>query len=120
MLPEYDFADAVRGKYWKRFEQGTNLVLLEPDVRAAFPDSKSVKEALRGILRARNPKRGHSKTWPPLAHLAQPKRRRSAVRPIPSLLFSRASGKVSSPEWPLAPIQNWSTSSRHILQKYAS
>ena len=50
MLPEYDFSGAVQGKYWKRFEEGTNLILLEPDVRDAFPDSKSVNEALRGLL----------------------------------------------------------------------
>jgi hypothetical protein len=52
MLPEYDFSGAAVGKYWKRFEEGTNLILLEPDVRKAFPDSKSVNEALRRVLRA--------------------------------------------------------------------
>ncbi len=40
----------VRGKYAKRFKEGTNLVLLSPDVANAFPDSDSVNEALRGLL----------------------------------------------------------------------
>lgn len=50
MLPEYDFSGAEVGKYWKRFQEGTNLILLEPDVQKAFPDSKSVNQALRGLL----------------------------------------------------------------------
>jgi hypothetical protein len=47
MRPEYDFSGGVRGKYYRRFQKGTNVVLLEPDVSAAFPDSASVNEALR-------------------------------------------------------------------------
>lgn len=50
MLPEYDFAGAVQGKYWERYQEGTNLILLEPDIQRAFPDSKSVNDALRGLL----------------------------------------------------------------------
>ena len=42
----------VRGKYAKKFAAGTNLVLLAPDVAAAFPDSESVNEALRLLVRA--------------------------------------------------------------------
>ena len=34
MLPEYDFTGAVRGKYYERYRQGTNVVLLDPDVAA--------------------------------------------------------------------------------------
>jgi hypothetical protein len=53
MRSEYDFSNAVRtGKYADRFEHGTNLVLLEPDVYKAFPDSESVNDALRLILKA--------------------------------------------------------------------
>ena len=48
--PEYDFTNAVRGKYYERYRQGTNVVLLEPDVAAAFPDSEAVNEALRSLL----------------------------------------------------------------------
>ncbi len=49
MRAEYDFSGGVRGKYAKRFAQGTNIVLLEPDVAKAFPDSESVNSALRAL-----------------------------------------------------------------------
>ena len=49
MRAEYDFTGAVRGKYYKRFRQSSNVVLLEPDVAAAFPNSASVNEALRAL-----------------------------------------------------------------------
>jgi hypothetical protein len=45
--PEYDFSGAVRGKYYERYQQGTNVVLLDADVAQAFKDSKSVNRALR-------------------------------------------------------------------------
>lgn len=54
MLNHYDFSKGVRGKYARRFAQGTNLVLLEPDVAKALPDAASVNETLRtlaGIIR---------------------------------------------------------------------
>ncbi|MGK2859159.1 MAG: hypothetical protein ACSLFQ_18315 [Thermoanaerobaculia bacterium] len=41
---------AVRGKYYERYREGTNVVLLEPDVAAAFHDSESVNAALRQFL----------------------------------------------------------------------
>jgi hypothetical protein len=50
MRPEYDFSAGVRGKYASRYRKGTNVVLLDPDVAAAFPDSTSVNEALRALL----------------------------------------------------------------------
>jgi len=50
MLPVYDFSGAVRGKYYERYRQGTNVVLLEPDVAQAFKDSESVNRALRLLL----------------------------------------------------------------------
>jgi len=46
---EYDFSGGVRGRYYERSRQGSNLVLLEPDVAAAFPNSKSVNQALRAL-----------------------------------------------------------------------
>jgi hypothetical protein len=52
MRREYDFSHGVRGKYAARFRRGTNLVLLDPDVAAAFKDSRSVNRALRAILDA--------------------------------------------------------------------
>ena len=52
LRPEYDFSQmkGVRGKYVSRYREGTNLVLLDPDVAAAFPDAKAVNEALRLLL----------------------------------------------------------------------
>jgi hypothetical protein len=50
LRPEYDLArlkGGVRGKYYEQATAGTNLVLLEPDVARAFPDSRSVNRALR-------------------------------------------------------------------------
>jgi hypothetical protein len=56
MLPEYDLTGAVRGKYAERYAEGTNLILLDPDVRDVFPDAAAVNSALRalaGIIRDR-------------------------------------------------------------------
>ncbi|MCC6574316.1 MAG: hypothetical protein IT462_11045 [Planctomycetes bacterium] len=50
MKPEYDFSKGVRGKYAKRFAQGTNLVLLDPDIAEAFKDSESINVILRAYL----------------------------------------------------------------------
>jgi len=53
LRPEYDFSHVkggVRGKYVERYRQGTNLVLLDPDVAEAFPDAKAVNDALRSLL----------------------------------------------------------------------
>ena len=54
LRPEYDLSQlkgSVRGKYVERYRAGTNLVLLEPDVAAAFPDAKAVNEALRLLIK---------------------------------------------------------------------
>ncbi len=53
MRPEYDFGSmkgGVRDKYAKRAREGTNIVLLAPEVVEAFPTEDSVNEALRGVL----------------------------------------------------------------------
>ena len=50
MRPEYDLRGGVRGKYYRRYRQGTNVVLLEPDVARSFHDSATVNEALRRYL----------------------------------------------------------------------
>jgi len=53
LRPEYDLSKLkgkVRGKYAERYEQGTNVVLLAPDVASVFPDSQAVNEALRKII----------------------------------------------------------------------
>ena len=73
MLPEYDFSKmtgGVRGKYYKAYREGHTVrvlqedgsvevhfftledgaVMLEPAVRAYFPDSEAVNKALRGLI----------------------------------------------------------------------
>ncbi len=51
MRPEYDFSKAVRGVTAARYAEGTNVVLLDPDVAEIFPDTRAVNEALRMIAR---------------------------------------------------------------------
>lgn len=54
MRPEYNLSQLkgkVRGKYVERYRAGTNLVLLESDVQAAFPDAEAVNEALRMLMK---------------------------------------------------------------------
>ena len=46
---EYDFRGDVRGKYVERLAQGSNIVVLDPDVAAWFGDSTAVNNALRAI-----------------------------------------------------------------------
>ena len=50
MRAEYDFFEGVRGKYVDRYRRGTNVVLLDPELADAFPDSKSVNDALRALV----------------------------------------------------------------------
>ena len=68
LRPEYDFnkllRTGVQGKYAERFKEGTNLVLLAPDVAEAFPTAEAVNETLRLVLqltRLRSQKRHSSK-----------------------------------------------------------
>ena len=51
LLEEYDFSKGIRGKYAKRYAQGTNIVLLAPDVAATFKNSNAVNEALRAFMK---------------------------------------------------------------------
>jgi hypothetical protein len=54
LQPEDDLAQLkgrTRGKYVERYRAGTNLVLLDPDVAAAFPDAKSANDALRLLIK---------------------------------------------------------------------
>ncbi len=57
MRPEYDFRGGVKNKYAKHFTNDVHLILLDPDLAAAFPDSKAVSRALRAYLKTR-PKGG--------------------------------------------------------------
>jgi len=49
MREEYDFSRGVRGKYARRFAQGTNVVLLESDVAKVFPSAKAVNSSVRAL-----------------------------------------------------------------------
>jgi hypothetical protein len=60
MLEEYDFSNGVRGKYAGRFAQGSNVVVLDPDVAQVFTDSESVNQALRGLIVQHQPEQTQS------------------------------------------------------------
>ena len=94
VLPEYDFSGAVRGKYYERYRQGTNVVLLDPDVAAIFRDSAAVNDTLRSLVslarakvpeqrptgrRGRSPNKPLQPTSRPIRG-ARPQRRASAAR----------------------------------------
>jgi len=49
MLEEYDFSKGIRGKYAKKYSEGTNVVVIDPDVSKFFPDHDSVNQALRSL-----------------------------------------------------------------------
>ena len=50
MRSEYDFSKGVRGKYAQRFQEGTNIVVLAPEVAEMFPDSAAVNDALKALV----------------------------------------------------------------------
>ena len=50
MRPEYDFSAGIRGKHYRAYKQGTNVVLLDPDLAEVFKDSEAVNHALRMLL----------------------------------------------------------------------
>ncbi len=63
LRPEYDLSKlkgGLRGKYAKRFKQGTNLVLLSPDVARYFPDEHSVNTVLRSLVGIAKTELSHS------------------------------------------------------------
>jgi hypothetical protein len=54
MQAEYDFSRGVRGKHFRRFRRGANVVVLEPDVAKVFSNAQTVNDSLRalaGIIR---------------------------------------------------------------------
>jgi hypothetical protein len=60
ILPEYDFSRAARNKHASKYVAGSTVVVLEPDVAAAFPSSSEANEALRalaGIIRKHRTRR---------------------------------------------------------------
>ncbi len=50
MLEEYDFRGGVRGKYARRYAEGSNIVIVAPELAEVFPTSQAVNEALRKLL----------------------------------------------------------------------
>jgi hypothetical protein len=52
MKAEYDFSQGVRGKYAARFAEGSNVIVLDPDVAEVFSDARAVNEALRLLARS--------------------------------------------------------------------
>jgi len=54
MQADYDFSHGVRGKHFRRYHRGANVVVLEPDVAKVFSNAQTVNESLRalaGIIR---------------------------------------------------------------------
>jgi len=60
MRSQYDFTNAIRGKYAAGYAQGTNLVALSDEVARVFPDSHAVNEALRTLIRLGTARRARS------------------------------------------------------------
>ena len=50
MRDEYDFSGGVRGKFYKEYMKGTNVILLDADVAEVFHDSETVNQALRTLI----------------------------------------------------------------------
>ena len=51
MQEEYDFSRGVRGKYARRYAEGTNVVVLDPDVAKLFPNTEAVNSSLRSLAK---------------------------------------------------------------------
>ena len=47
-----DLGEGIRGKHYEDYRQANNLVLLDPEVAKAFPDDKSVNDALKSLIKA--------------------------------------------------------------------
>jgi len=58
MRDEYDFSQGIRGKYSDRFREGSNVVVLEPDVAGKFDSDEAVNKALRAYLASKKSKKG--------------------------------------------------------------
>jgi hypothetical protein len=84
MRPEYDLRKLKfvgRGIYAERYHSGTNLVLLDRDVREAFPDDQSVNEALRVIANAAKQQAVRASKAPVQRRKAAPRVRTKPVKP---------------------------------------
>jgi hypothetical protein len=61
MRSEYDFSGGVRGKYYKRYIESSNVVVLEPDVHRRFKNARAVNKALRSLMRSEGNRRDLTK-----------------------------------------------------------
>ena len=90
--PQYDFASmpgGVRGKYVEKLRRESNVVVLEPDVAAAFPTGESVNAALRGMLDTARTVRSHG-GLPNTALQPTPPAARSRRTAVPSARKKRS------------------------------
>ena len=62
MKDNYDFSKGVRGKYAKQFADGTNVIILDPEVAKQFPTSEAVNKALRQLMEDQKKSSDHSDT----------------------------------------------------------
>lgn len=78
MRDEYDFSGGVRGKHFRTYREGTNLIPLDRDLVATFPDAAAVNQALR--LLAQLAKKQASSRGPaePEAPASRSKKKRAA------------------------------------------
>ena len=51
MLDEYDFSQGEKGKYFKKYQEGSNVVVLDPDVAKVFKNRRLVNESLRALVK---------------------------------------------------------------------
>lgn len=62
MRPEYDFSEGTRGKHYQSYKDGTNVVLLDPDIAKVFKDSNAVNHALRMLMKLADTELKRNKT----------------------------------------------------------
>ena len=77
LRPEYHFADGVRGKYFERYRQGRNVVLLDADVAAVFKNPAAVNDALRALVAVAVAQVPHVRAEPELTRRNKPTTRAS-------------------------------------------
>jgi hypothetical protein len=75
MRTEYDFSGGVRGKYYKRYTESSNVVVLDPDVHKRFKNAKAVNAALRSLIRGKRVRQDPTK--PSARTRAKPARARN-------------------------------------------
>ena len=80
MRAHYDFTGGVRGKYARRYAEGSNVVVLDPDVARVFPNRDSVNRTLRAVAQIVEMQRGAPSNKGAAAARGRSAPRRSATR----------------------------------------